>query len=142
MADNRRDLLAYLATLLGAVTGVVTVVRTLVEIDITNYNEAELPLIAVKEPKEIPKTEMTSMRAIQDLETQLKVFFVVWGQNPTSTYETLMKDIRNKLGNDFTLGGNANKILVKDVSLIFGEMPLYHFLMDLDSEYYLDQKAT
>jgi len=142
MAENRRELLAYLATLLGTVAGVITVVRTFIEIDITNYNEAELPLIAIKEPRETPKTEMTSMRAMQDLEIQLKVFFVVWGQNPTDAYETLMKNIRNKLGNDFTLGGYANKTLVKDVSSVFGEMPLYYFLMDLDSEYYLDQKSV
>lgn len=142
MAENRRDLLAQLETTLSTITEVKTVVRTLVDIDITNYNEAELPLIAIREPLETAAIEMTSFRAIQRLETKLKVFFVVWGENPTTAYETLIKKIRDKMGSNFKLDGKANKALVKDVSPVDGEMPVYFFLMDLDIRYYLDQKAT
>jgi len=140
MAENRRDILSYLKTLLESVVGVTTVVRTFKDIDITNYNENELSLIQIKEPSESSKEEMTSMRAIQDLEVQLKIFFVVWGENPTTAYETLTKNIRDKIGNDFKLGNYAIKILIEDISLIDGEIPLYWYFINLDIEYYLNQR--
>lgn len=142
MSLNRRAALAQLATNLGAVAEVMTVVRHYAELDITQYTEAELPLIGIKEPGESPDEEMTSMRAVMNLETKLRVYFVCWGINPTATYETLVKAIRDKIGSDFTLTLTATKSLVTDISEIDGEMPLYFFDMDISIKYYLNQQAT
>jgi len=143
MTENRRDLLAALATMLGTVSGVVTVVRHYSEeFDITQYAEAELPLVAVKEPSESPEEECTSMRAMMWLEATLKVYFVHWGISPDATYEALMKAIRDKIGGDPNLNNSSVFTYVRGISEIAGEMPLFTFTMDLACRYYLDQTST
>ena len=49
MAENRRDVLSGLETIIGEITSVTTVVRSYKAIDITNYKEADLPIINIKE---------------------------------------------------------------------------------------------
>ena len=143
MTENRRDLLAALATMLGTVSGVVTVVRHYSEeFDITQYAEAELPLVAIKEPIEVPEEECTSMRAMMWLETTLKVYFVHWGISPDATYGTLMKKIRDKIGGDPRLNTQSVFTYVRGISEIGGEMPLFSFTIDLACRYYLDQTST
>ena len=145
MTENRRDLLAALAATVAhdQIPEVITVVRHYSEeFDITQYAEAELPLIAIKEPSESPEEECTSMRAMMWLEATFKVYFVHWGISPDSTYETLMKAIRDKIGADPNLNSSSVFTYVKGISEIAGEMPLYTFTMDLACRYYLDQTAT
>lgn len=143
MTENRRTLLADLKTLLEGVTGVVTVVRHYSEeLDISKYKENKLPLIAIREPSEIAEEELTSMRAMQWLEVNLKIYFIDWELVVGSTYETLLKNIRDKIGNDPRLNSSSVFTLVGAISAVGGEMPLYMFTMALKCRYYLDQTTT
>ena len=145
MTENRRDLLAALAAAVAhdQISEVITVVRHYSEeFDITQYAEVELPLIAIKEPSESPEEECTSMRAMMWLEATLKVYFVHWGISPDATYGTLMKAIRDKIGNDPNLNSSSVFTHVRGVSEIGGEMPLFSFTLDLACRYYLDQTST
>jgi len=142
MAQNRRDVLAQLKTVLEEVTEVKTVVRHHGELDITQYSQADLPLIGMQEPAEGTEEEMTSMHSVANLDVVLKVWFLCWGINPTTTYGALMKMIRNKLGANFTVGERAVKVLVGGISKIEGEMPLFWFNITLDIQYYLNQMET
>jgi len=145
MTENRRDLLAALAATVAhdQIPEVITVVRHYSEeFDITQYAEAELPLIGIKEPTETPEEECTSMRAMMWLEVTLKVYFVHWGISPDATYGTLMKAIRDKIGSDPNLNSSSVFTHVKGISEIGGEMPLFSFTLDLACRYYLDQTAT
>jgi len=142
MAENRRTLLANLETALGTVTGITTVLRHYINLDITQYAEAELPLVAIKEPAEENDQELTGRRAMVTLDLNIRLYFVSWGIAPTGTYETLMKSIRDKIGGDFNLTSSSVATWVTDVSAIDGDMPLYFVDIGLRSLYYLKQQAT
>lgn len=141
---NRRAILSALETILKTVSGITTVVRSYGEegIDITQYAEAELPLIDLNEPAEENDDEMTSRRSIQFMDTVLKVYFVDWNDAVQSTYETFVKNIRDKVGANFTVNQTATGCWVTDVSQVKGELPLWHIEFDLRVKYYLDQQAT
>ena len=148
-SQNRRTILAALKTILEelAPTYITTVVRTYTEIDITNYLTADLPLIEIQEPEESAETEMTNRRSIQNLEVNLRVWFVDWAEDPDATiYETLMKQIRDKVGSKFALCVDSVPSAIANwvgrVSKVEGEMPVWHFTMDLILRYYLNQQAT
>lgn len=140
MAQHRDDILAALATLMSTISGVNTVARTYMNIDITQYTESQLPLIEIKEPEESSKVNLVNMRQLMDLGVELRVFFVSWGEIPTSTYETLIKNIRDAIGNDFTLSGNIVACYVTEIGSIEGRVPVYNFEITLQMEYYLSQK--
>ena len=142
MALNRRTILANLKTVLSEITEVKTVVRSFVDLDIKKYSETELPLISIREPAESPDDELVSMRAMQNLELKLRIYFVYWDAFPLSSYETLTKAIRDKIGSNFTLNSSATKVLVTTVSEIRGEIPLYDFDIVVDIKYYLNQTLT
>jgi len=144
-SQNRRTILAALKTILEelAPTYITTVVRTYTEIDITNYLTADLPLIEIQEPEESAETEMTNRRSIQNLEATLRVWFVDWAEDPDATiYETLMKQIRDKIGAQFKLDNSAIADWVGAIPKLCGEMPVWNFSMGLLLRYYLNQQAT
>lgn len=144
MALNRRDILSGLATILATVTGIVTVVRSYGEegIDITQYAEAELPLIDIIEPSEDNDEEMTARRSIQFLDTVLRVHFVDWNDDVQSTYETHIKNIRDKVGAGFKVNDSATACWVTDITRVLGEVPLWKIELSLRVKYYLDQLNT
>jgi len=142
MALNRRALIAKLATTLGEITGLMTVVRTYADVDMTLYNEAELPLANVVEPAEEVFENESTQRSMMSLSLRVRIWFVTWGINPTSTYENLVKAIRDKIGEHFTLDQTATKCQVDSVSGISGEMPLYYFDVVLETRYHLNEKNT
>lgn len=143
MSENRRDLLANLKIALEAVTGVTTVVRHYAEeLDVSKYKERDMPLIAIHEPSEAAEEELTSMRAMMWLEVSLKVYFMDWELVVGSTYETLLKNIRDAIGADPRLNSSTVFTYVGDISAVIGEMPLYSFTIELKSRYYLDQTST
>ncbi len=142
MALNRRALIAKLATTLGEITGLVTVVRTYADVDMTLYNEAELPLANIVEPAEEVFENESTQRSMMSLSLRVRIWFVTWGINPTSTYENLVKAIRDKIGEHFTLDQTATKCQVDGVSGISGEMPLYYFDVVLETRYHLNEKNT
>ena len=135
---TRSQVLAALKDALAAAAGVKTAVRTYRDMDISNYKEASLPLVEVREPDEIPDEEATSMRQLSSLNATARVWFVTWGESPTTTYEALTKAIRDAIGNNFTLGGKATGCWVVDVSRVEGEMPLYHFDITFRTHYCLN----
>lgn len=142
---NRRDALAGLKTTLEelAPATIITVVRTYTEIDITEYNRADLPLIEIQEPEEDADTEMTGQRSIQNLMVKLKVWFFDWAVDPDATiYEALMKAIRDKIGANFKVGNTVIACWVGRISKIGGEMPVWNFETDLVMKYYLNQTAA
>lgn len=138
MSQNRRDALAALATLIGAITEVKTVRRVSMPIDITQWAESELPLVEIREPDESAASELTNMRQLTSLNIVLRVWFVIWGEVPTTTYETLEKKIRNKIGDNFKLNDTVNGVWVTNISKVDGEMPLYHFDIILRLKLYLE----
>ena len=143
MAQTRKTLIENLLTILGDVDDINTVLRFYINLDITQYKEEEeLPLIAVKEPAEENDQEMTDRRAMATLDLTIRLYFVSWGITPTDTYETLMKNIRDKIGGDFNLNSSSVATWVTDVSEIDGDMPLYFVDIGLRSLYYLNQQAT
>jgi len=142
MAENRRDVLSGLETIIDAISEVTTTVRTYAPVDILNYKEAEMPLVNIIEPGEDTYQDMTSHRAIMSLGVVLKVWFVSWAEVPTSTYETLMKEIRDAIGANFTLGGAVDAAWVDGVTEISGEMPVYNYGISMQVRYYLNAAAT
>ena len=142
MADNRRDVLSGLETIIDEISEVTTVVRSYREVDILNYKEAELPLVNIIEPDEDTYQDMTSNRAIMSLGVMVKVWFVSWAEVPTSTYETLMKKIRDKIGANFTLDDTVDAAWIDSVTAIEGEMPVYNYGISMQIRYYLNATAT
>ena len=142
MALNRRAILSGLAAVLAEITEVKTVVRTLLDADMKIYATTVLPLIEVQEPDETEDRSLTSQRQIMFLDTVIRVWFVRWGADPNSTYETLVTKIRNKIGDHFTINETATGAWVTRVTGIEGAMPLYHFDMSIRVKYYLDEKSA
>jgi hypothetical protein len=144
MALNRRDILSQLETILATTTGITTVVRSYGEegIDITQYAEADLPLLEIIEPAEENDEEMTSRRSVQFLDTVLRVYFVDWNDDVQSTYETFVKNVRDKVGANFKVDNKATGCWIVDISRVLGELPLWHIEFDLRVKYYLDQQVT
>jgi hypothetical protein len=139
MQLNRRDLLAQLAATLAGTTGVTTVVRCYETLDILNYTEAQLPLIEIVEPAENVEQQLVSRRQIIAVRLELRVWFVSWAEIPTSTYESLMKNIRNKMAESFTLQQKATGCWVMSIGPIQGTLPVYNFTIGLRMKYYLDE---
>ena len=146
MAQNRRDILDSLKTLIESVTGITTVIRTYNEDDealnIEIYATADLPLVEIKEPDEPTYQEMTSHRTLMQLLVDLRVYFVDWNTNVQASYETLMRDIRNKIGDDFKLGNTTIESRVDSISPIEGVLPVRSFGISLELRYYLNEKST
>lgn len=142
MAQNRRDLVAGIATVLGEVTELKTVVRSYVDVDATQYAEAAYPLAAVIDPPEDVFEDETSRHAVMDLTVRVNVMFVAWGASPSATYEALVKAVRDKIGAHFTLHDKAIKCQVDAVSEVKGEMPLYNFDITLNARYHLNEQST
>lgn len=141
MLQNRRDILANLKTALTAVTELKTVVRTYGGVDIGEYLETDLPLADIVEPEEDPQ-DLTGQRQMIFIDTRVVVYFVHWGVAPNATYETLMKKIRNKIGDSFTLTETATGCWVVSVSKVTGNFPLFSFELGLKIKYYLEEKDT
>ena len=142
---NRRDVLAQLKIVLDEITEIKTVVRVYLEaeFDITQYAQADLPLIAIPEPAEETDEEMTSQRSLMALATKLVVYFIDWAVDPDATkYEALIKKIRDKIGANFTLNDTATEARVMSVSSVLGTMPIYNFVVGMEMKYYLNEAAT
>lgn len=142
MTHNRRELLAELKTSLESTTGVVTVVRCYEDLDILNYAEASLPLIEIKEPAESVAQQMVGRQQIIRMGLSLRVWFVSWAEIPTSTYETLMKNVRDKIAGNFTLSQKATGVWVTDIGPIQGMLPVYWFQVGLMAKYCLEEINT
>ena len=140
MAQNRRDLLAGLKTLMGTVTGVVTVERSYGELDITVYASTDLPLVEIEEPEEDTDQEMTSHRTLMAVLVKLRVWFVDWNTDTQASYETLMKNIRDKIGGDFKLGDTTIESRVDSISPVEGILPVRNFQVVLELKYYLNEQ--
>ena len=140
---DRQSVLAQLAVVLGEIAEVEIVVRSYLEVefDITQYLQSDLPLIVIPEPAEETFDEMTSQRSIMVLSTKLLVYFLDWDIIPDAAkYEALVKKIRDKIGNNFTLNDTATECRVASVSTILGTMPVYNFNIALELKYYLSEK--
>lgn len=138
MLLNRRDIGSNVKTVLDAVSEVKTVVRTNARIDIANYYSSDLPLVEIMEADESPDVELTGRRQMSFLDLTLRVYFLEWGEFPNTTYETLIKKIRNAIGNNFNLNDTANGAWVVGVGEIQGTMPLYSLDIKVRVKYYLE----
>jgi len=140
--SERENVLAALKTVLEEITEIKTVVRVyLSEFDITQFSQAELPLVAIPEPSEETDEESTSQRSMMALATRLLVYIIDWAIDPDSTkYDALVKKIRDKIGDNFTLNDTTTECRVASVSAIMGTMPVYDFTVDLEMKYYLNEK--
>jgi hypothetical protein len=146
MAQNRRDILAGLETLLGTVTGVTTVVRTYGEADVALnielYASTDLPLVEMMEPEEETYQEMTSHRTLMQLLVNIRIYFVDWNTDVQASYETLMKNLRDKIGGDFKLGDTTIESRVDSITPIEGVLPVRNFGISLELRYYMNEKST
>jgi len=141
--ENRRTVLAKLAIKMAEVDEIKTVIRVYVKnFDLTQFLQAQLPLLAIIEPAEETDDEMTSQRSLMALATQFVIHFLHWGITPDPAYEILVKKIRDKVGANFDLDGLITEARVDSVSVISGAMPLYNFDMDLEMKYYLNEMVT
>jgi len=140
--SERENVLAALKTVLEEITEIKTVVRVyLSEFDVCQYAQVELPLVAISEPAEETDEESTSQRSMMALATRLLVYIIDWAIDPDSTkYDALVKKIRDKIGDNFTLNDTATECRVASVSTIMGVMPVYDFVVDLEMKYYLNEK--
>lgn len=142
---DRRTVLSTLATKMGEIAEISTVVRAYLEtdFDITQYAMSDLPLMVIPEPAEETEEEMTSQRTIMSLLVKEVIYFLDWAIDPDATlYETLIKKIRDKIGANFKLDGAATETRVMSVSSVLGTMPVYNFVIDLEVRYYLNEQAT
>lgn len=138
----RYYIMGALADIFSEVIGVTTVAPSYKDVDITNYNEADLPLAEIQEPDETPDVEATGMRQVMLLDVKIRIWFADWCEQPTLVYNGLLKAIRDEVGNNFTLNGTATACWVTEVSKVEGETPLYHFDITLRTKYYLNMKET
>jgi len=142
MEQNRGNVLAALKTTitnLGS-TYAKTVVRSYSGADIQMYLDTDLPLVDMREPNENNDKELTSFRSINKMALVLRIYFVSWAESASSTYEDIIKSVRNAIGANFKATETALKAEVTTISGIQGEMPLYWVDIGLDIRYYLDQK--
>ena len=144
MAQNRRSILTAFAALIDAISQVTTVVRSYRPVDITQYTQAELPLINIIEPAEEPEEHLTSMKEMAWLNLNMRLYFLNWGETPDATYGGLVKAIRDKIGNNFKVSNTATSALIDSISAIGegSEMPLYWMDFEVAIKYYLDEKIT
>ena len=140
MGLHRNTILAKLKTILQTITEIKTVVRTYKDVDLQNYSSSQLPLIEIREPAETTSTQLTNMRAMMNLDISLIVHFVSWAESPTTEYETLIKKIRDKIGEDFRLDNTVTAVWIQTVTIVDGTMPVYKFGITLMLRYYLDQE--
>jgi len=141
--QNRRLILAKLAVEMGAVSGINTAIRVYTKtFDLTQFTQAQLPLLAIIEPAEETDDEMTSQRSLMALIAQMSLHFLHWGITPNATFETIIKAIRNKIGDDFDLGGLITEVRIDALSTIGGTMPLFNVDIDLEMKYYLNEMDT
>lgn len=152
MAQNRRDVLSSLKTILEGISGIETVVRSYISqvhvdvptegLDISLYSSSDLPLIEVMDPDEETYQELTSHRAMMQLFVKLRVWFVDWNIDVQSAYETIMKNIRDGIGDEFKVDNKAVECRVDNISAPSGSLPVRNFQMDLELRYYLNEKNT
>ena len=144
MALNRRNVLASFATLMDAISQVTTVVRTYRPVDVTHYTQAQLPLLNIIEPGEEPQAHLTSMREMAELDLNMRLYFVHFGETPDATYGGLIKAIRDKIGNNFKVSEYATSALIESITVVMeeSEMPLYWMDFQVVIRYYLDEKNT
>ena len=141
--QNRRLILAKLAVEMDTVSGINTVIRVYTKtFDLTQFTQAQLPLLTIIEPAEETDDEMTSQRSLMALIAQMSIHFLHWGITPDATYEAIVKAIRDKIGSNFDLDGLITEARVDALSTIGGAMPLFNFDMDLEMKYYLNETAT
>jgi len=141
--ENRRLILAKLAVEMGTVVGINTVIRVYSKtFDLTQFTQAQLPLLAIIEPAEETDNEMTSQRTLMALLAQMSLHFLHWGIIPNVTFGTIIKAIRDKIGDNFNLGGLITEIRVAGLSDIAGAMPLFNIDIDLEMKYYLNEMDT
>jgi len=76
------------------------------------------------------------------LMVDLKVYFVDWNTDVQDSYETLMKNLRDKIGGDFKLGNTTIESRVDSISPVEGILPLRSFGISLELRYYLNEKST
>jgi len=143
MALTRRATLAAFATLMEEISEITTVVRSLRPIDPKQYAQAELPLLNIVEPEEDVKEEEIGMHSLQELTLDgFRLYFLNWGETPSATYETLIKRVRDKLGDNFKVSNTATAALIGSISAVQGRMPLYWVDVEVRIEYYMAQTNT
>ncbi len=141
--QNRRLILAKLAVEMGTVVGINTAIRVYTKtFDLTQFTQAQLPLLAIIEPAEETDDELTSQRSLMALIAQMSLHFLHWGITPNATFETIIKAIRDKIGDDFDLGGLITEVRIDTLSTIGGAMPLFNVDIDLEMKYYLNEMDT
>ena len=99
-------------------------------------------MLNIVEPPEDVDTQQTSMRSMQNLELNLRTYFVYWGIDPDSTYEALMKAIRDAIGGGFKVSNTVTAAQVGLISELDGQMPLYFFDIEVIITYHLNQLDT
>lgn len=141
--QNRRLILAKLAEEMEAVDEIKTAIRVYKkDFDLTQFTQAQLPLLAIVEPAEETDDEMTSQRTLMALVAQMSLHFLHWGITPNATFGTIIKAIRDKIGDNFDLGGLITVARIADLSTIGGAMPLFNVDIDLEMKYYLNEMDT
>ena len=141
--QNRRLILAKLAVEMGTVAGINTVIRVYSKtFDLTQFTQAQLPLLAIVEPAEETDDELTSQRSLMVLVAQMSLHFLHWGITPNATFGTIIKAIRDKIGDNFDLGGLITEVRIDALSTIGGEVPLFNVDIDLEMKYYLNEMDT
>ncbi len=141
--QNRRLILAKLAVEMGTVAGINTVIRVYSKtFDLTQFTQAQLPLLAIVEPAEETDDELTSQRSLMVLVAQMSLHFLHWGITPNVTFGTIIKAIRDKIGDNFDLGGLITEVRIDALSTIGGEVPLFNVDIDLEMKYYLNEMDT
>jgi hypothetical protein len=135
VADSiRRTIIAGLATIVANASSIKTVVTSYTDLDTLNYTAAQVPLMQITPMDESPNYAKSSRgHALWRLNIRLTCYYLddISGM---SVGEGLIKEIKDAIGADGTLGG-----VCADCSLIRvtpgGEFPLFRLIFDFAAIY-------
>ncbi|MBW2037191.1 MAG: hypothetical protein JRI41_06900 [Deltaproteobacteria bacterium] len=122
MASQRQDILNALQSVIDNVSSITTTLLSNYEVDLTKYSSSSLPMALIIPTAETPLYE-TGQYAKWTLATRIIIYFLS-EDSAAVEGEALVKDIKDVLGNNSTLNGNAIDISIGEITN-GGNFPLF-----------------
>ncbi len=123
MASQRQDILDALKSVIDSISSITTTTLLNYEPDLNKYPSSSLPLAVIVPLTESPLYE-TGQFARWSLDVRIIVYFLSEGSDSVEG-EALLKDIKDALGNNSTLNGNAIDINIGEITN-GGDFPLFN----------------
>lgn len=138
--SRRTTIQAALCSALNATTGSApdfVTVKTVNNIDDKyprDLTQAQLPAIKIYFTDETPDYNM-GMYAMNKLSPDLYIYVIEWDKDSTSNEESILKLVRDKLGNNPTLSGACVDISLRNIIKLEMEYPLVCYKINFIIKY-------